>query len=120
MHVTLKQLRVFVSITQAGTLTAAAERLNLTKPAISMALRELESHLGHPLFDRFRNRLLLNAYGEQLLPWADELLTRAAMLPRALDESLTGGTLTIEWGGPGTRLWMRGPAVAVFEGSIDL
>jgi len=33
---------------------------------------------------------------------------------------LTGGTLTIEWGGPGTRLWMRGPAVAVFEGSIDL
>ncbi len=33
---------------------------------------------------------------------------------------LTGGALTIEWGGPGTRLWMRGPAVAVFEGSIDL
>ncbi|HRW67598.1 MAG TPA: LysR family transcriptional regulator [Candidatus Competibacter sp.] len=95
MHVTLKQLRVFVSITQAGTLTAAAERLNLTKPAISMALRELESHLGHPLFDRFRNRLLLNAYGEQLLPWADELLTREAMLPRVLDDPLAGGTLTI-------------------------
>ena len=33
---------------------------------------------------------------------------------------LTGGELTIEWNGPGSRLWMRGPAVAVFEGSIDL
>lgn len=33
---------------------------------------------------------------------------------------LTGGELTIEWHGPGTRLWMRGPAVAVFEGSIEL
>ncbi len=33
---------------------------------------------------------------------------------------LTGGALTIEWNGPGTRLWMRGPAVTVFEGSIDL
>ena len=33
---------------------------------------------------------------------------------------LTGGELTIEWDGPGTRLWMRGPAVSVFEGSIEL
>lgn len=33
---------------------------------------------------------------------------------------LTGGELTIEWGGPGTRLWMRGPAVSVFEGTIEL
>ncbi len=95
MSVTLKQLRVFVSITQAGTLTAAAERLNLTKPAVSMALRELESQLGHPLFERFRNRLLLNPYGEQLLPWADELLAREALLPRALDESVANGSLTI-------------------------
>ncbi|MEZ5574551.1 MAG: LysR substrate-binding domain-containing protein [Candidatus Competibacteraceae bacterium] len=30
-----------------------------------------------------------------MLPWADELLTRAAMLPRALDDPLAGGTLTI-------------------------
>lgn len=33
---------------------------------------------------------------------------------------LTGGELTIEWSGPGTRLWMRGPAVSVFEGTIEL
>ena len=33
---------------------------------------------------------------------------------------LTGGELTIEWDGPGTHLWMRGPAVSVFEGSIEL
>ncbi len=33
---------------------------------------------------------------------------------------LAGGPLTIAWDGPGTRLWMRGPAVAVFEGNIDL
>ena len=95
MHVTLKQLRVFVSIAQAGTLTAAAERLCLTKPAVSMALRELESHLGCPLFDRFRNRLSLNQYGQRLLPWADELLTREALLPQLLDDPLAGGSLTI-------------------------
>jgi diaminopimelate epimerase len=33
---------------------------------------------------------------------------------------LTGGELLIEWDGPGSRLWMRGPAVTVFEGTIEL
>jgi len=33
---------------------------------------------------------------------------------------LTGGELVIEWDGPGSRLWMRGPAVTVFEGTIEL
>lgn len=95
MHITLKQLRIFVSITQVGTLTAAAERMNLTKPAVSMALRELENHLGCPLFDRFRNRLVLNQHGRQLLPWADEMLAREAMLPQMLADPLAGGHLAI-------------------------
>ncbi|MGE3775457.1 MAG: diaminopimelate epimerase, partial [Gammaproteobacteria bacterium] len=42
------------------------------------------------------------------------------MLDSKVVVELTGGPLTIEWDGPGTRLWMRGPAVTVFEGSIDL
>ncbi len=33
---------------------------------------------------------------------------------------LTGGELTIAWDGPGKCLWMRGPAVSVFEGNIEL
>jgi diaminopimelate epimerase len=33
---------------------------------------------------------------------------------------LTGGELVIEWDGPGSRLWMRGSAVTVFEGTIEL
>ena len=33
---------------------------------------------------------------------------------------LTGGVLRIDWPGPGHSLWMSGPAVSVFEGSIEL
>ncbi len=33
---------------------------------------------------------------------------------------LRGGELVIDWDGPGSRLWMRGPAVTVFEGTIEL
>ena len=41
------------------------------------------------------------------------------LAPR-VEVSLAGGTLAIEWPGPGHRLWMTGPAQCVFEGSIEL
>ena len=78
IHISFKQLSVFNSITQHRTLTAASEKLFMSKAAVSMALAELEKQLGHPLFDRVNNRLILNQEGEKLLPLADELLSRAS------------------------------------------
>ena len=77
MNISLKQLKVFVGITQHTTLSAASERLYLSKAALSMSLSELEKQLGHPLFDRVNHRLILNQEGQKLLPLADELLHRA-------------------------------------------
>ena len=77
MNIALKQLRVFVTVAQERTITAAAEKLFLSKPAVSMALSELEKHLGHKLFDRNNNRLIINEQGKRLLPLADELLARS-------------------------------------------
>lgn len=76
MHITLRQLDVFVAIVQNGSLAAAASRLCVTKAAVSMALQELERQLGCLLFDRVRNRLQLNRHGVLLLPLADELRQR--------------------------------------------
>lgn len=77
MNITLRQLQVFLAITQTRSITAAAERLHLTKPAVSAALSELEKRIGNPLFDRSGNRLHLNDLGQKLLPLADELLQRS-------------------------------------------
>lgn len=77
MNLTTKQLRIFLTIVQTGTIAATAEKIFLTKPAISIALSELEKQLGHPLFDRYKNRLILNAEGKRLLPLADEFLARS-------------------------------------------
>ncbi|WP_159148051.1 LysR family transcriptional regulator, partial [Klebsiella pneumoniae] len=46
-HISLKQLRVFTTITQHTSLTVAAEVLCLSKAAVSVALSELEKQLGH-------------------------------------------------------------------------
>ena len=57
MNISLKQLRLFVAVVQAGNLAEAAERLFITKAAASMSLQELEKQLDCRLFDRVRNRL---------------------------------------------------------------
>ncbi|EPZ7319089.1 LysR family transcriptional regulator [Vibrio mimicus] len=91
-HISLKQLRVFTTIIQHKSLTVAAEVLCLSKAAVSVALSELEKQLGHALFDRVNNRLVLNQEGQKLLPLADELLQRAKDIDRLFDEQqvLTG------------------------------
>ncbi len=54
----LNLLRVFFAIWDLRSLTAAGERLGLTQPAISHALRRLRERFGDPLFVRVANRML--------------------------------------------------------------
>ena len=82
MNITLKQLQVFKSVASLGQVRQAAEQLNLSQPAVSMALGELEKQLNCQLFDRTGNRLILNQQGCQLLPMASELLERSQEITR--------------------------------------
>ena len=45
---------------------------------------------------------------------------RLGLLAPQVAVDLPGGRLDIQWNGPGSHVWMSGPAVTVFEGSIDL
>lgn len=49
---TIKQLQAVARISEAGTVTAAAERLNLTASAVSLTLKQIESDFGVALFER--------------------------------------------------------------------
>ena len=53
----LKGLDVFVCVAQTGSFTAAAERLSLTRSAISKGIARLEARLSTQLFDRTTRRL---------------------------------------------------------------
>ncbi len=76
MNISFRQLKAFVAVARLGNLGAAADQLCLTRGAISQALKDLETQLGTPLFDRAHPHLLLNSEGALLLPLADEMLTR--------------------------------------------
>jgi diaminopimelate epimerase len=45
---------------------------------------------------------------------------RWGLLGDEVEVELPGGVLTVNWPGPGSRLWQTGPTTAVYEGSIEL
>ena len=57
----VRQVEVFKAIMEAGSVTAAARRLNVTQPSVSKYLKLLETDLGVPLFERTGNRLVPTA-----------------------------------------------------------
>jgi DNA-binding transcriptional LysR family regulator len=67
----LAQLEAFIWISRLGTFHAAAERLNLTQPSISLRIRDLETALGAKLFERRGNGMRLSAEGTILLQYAE-------------------------------------------------
>lgn len=87
LAISVRQLEVFVAIASTGTVRAAAERLFVTQPAVSMALAELERQLNAQLFDRERGRLHLSPRGKEALPLAQEILERLLELQRRSEET---------------------------------
>ncbi|MBB3117313.1 LysR family transcriptional regulator [Pseudoduganella violacea] len=67
-------LRTFVAVHEAGSFTRAAERLHLTQSAISHQIRRLEEQLGRPLLQRTTRSLTITDDGEDLLPYARQIL----------------------------------------------
>ena len=60
----LSQLKTFQAVAELGSVTRAAETLNVAQPSLSKTIARLEEDLGVPLFDRIGRRLKLNRFGE--------------------------------------------------------
>jgi DNA-binding transcriptional LysR family regulator len=73
--VTLAQLKAFYWIATLKSFRAAADRLHLAQPTISLRIRELERQLGERLFERVGANVVLTAAGQELLPYAERILS---------------------------------------------
>lgn len=67
-------LRTLVAIADAGSFTAAAERVGRTQSAVSMQMRRLEEQLERPLFERDGRSVTFTATGQDLLVYARRIL----------------------------------------------
>lgn len=63
-----------VAFASCGTLSAAAEELHISQPALSRSMQRLEDELGVKLFERQKSRLTLNETGELTVRYARNLL----------------------------------------------
>lgn len=71
---TIRHLKIFVAVYHEGNMTAAANKLFMTQPSISQAIKELESHYGIVLFERLSKKLYVTAAGEQLYKYAIHII----------------------------------------------
>ena len=73
-NATFRQLRVFTEVAKHLSFARAAEALHLTPPAVTMQIKELEGHVGLPLFDRQGRQVSLTTAGEYMLVYARKML----------------------------------------------
>lgn len=91
--ISTRQLRYFVEIAESGSFSAAAERLFVAQSALSRQIKELESQLATPLFERTARQPRLTAAGLAFLPRARNLLgelEKACRLATEIGQGLRG------------------------------
>jgi len=97
LNLHLQHLNYLRCVAESPTLSAAAAELNVSQPALSQALDEIERRLQLPLFERVGRRRVLNQDGRAVAEFASEILVRtehfAAQLLRRREGE--GGVLRV-------------------------
>lgn len=105
----------FAAVAHEGTVSAAAETLHITQPALSRQIKQLETKLGLQLFHRTGNRLTLTSEGRQFLTVAREVLLIHTHAEHIADTLAAGSLRNISIGAPSTTLIdIVAPFVATF------
>lgn len=71
---TIKQLEYFVAVAKAASFRRAAQKLQVSQPALTLQIAAMEEQMGVQLFDRSRAGTLLSPAGRELLPLARDIL----------------------------------------------
>jgi len=86
-----RRLQVFHTVAGVLSFTKAAELLNMTQPAVTHQIRQLEADFDTRLFDRENNRISLTQAGEQVLEYANQIIALYGEMHESV-KSLTGDT----------------------------
>jgi DNA-binding transcriptional LysR family regulator len=89
-QVTFAQLQTLVAITEAGSLVAAAEALNMTPAALTARVKGLEEAVGVILFARTPNGLKLNSAGEAALAHVEGIERAVRQMMEAMEDLRLG------------------------------
>lgn len=68
-------LKTFMEVRRLRSFRRAADNLHVTQAAVSQRIKQLESKLNAPLFNREKNNIYLTSAGEQLVPYAESIMS---------------------------------------------
>lgn len=68
------QLKTLIHVAELGSLSKAADRLNIAQPALSRQIRMLEEEIGQPLFERHGRGMLITEIGRDVLAHATRVM----------------------------------------------
>lgn len=94
-------MEIFLNVVESGHLTNVAKEMQLSQSAISMSIKELESILGRPVFDRINKKLILNevgrAFHKEIFPLYKKLLDIEYEFKNSLNKGMirVGASTTI-------------------------
>lgn len=87
----IRQLRYFISVAEAGSISRAAERCGVAQPSLSQQIMKLEDSLGVVLFDRLGRGVALTDAGRALLPRARAIVYQVQEVQTHLKTNLDEG-----------------------------
>ena len=97
LNFTLRQLQVFEKVASHLNYSRAAEELYLSQPAVSMQIKQLEGHIGLPLFEQMGKKIFLTEAGRELFHYSRNIAQQLAEMEAVFDEmkGLEQGKLTL-------------------------
>ena len=84
---TIRHLKIFTEVADAGGMSAAAKRLHISQPTVSQAIRELEQYYGVKLFERLSQKIYMTKEGELMLSFSRHILDSFEKMEEAMSQA---------------------------------
>ena len=97
MHISFRQLKLFLALADTGSVSAAAKAMHVTQPTASMQLKEITLAVGLPLYEVISKKIYLTDTGKQLANTARDMLACWEVFSQNVDATrgLTRGKLKV-------------------------
>lgn len=87
INMTIRHLKIFIAVYNERNMTVAANKLFITQPSVSQAIKELENYYGVELFERISNKLYVTESGKKVYQYAKHIMKLFDELEDGLKEN---------------------------------
>ena len=94
----MREIKVAITVMQEGSILAAAKSMNITQPAVTRTLRDLEDRLGYRIFNRTHKGTEVTRYGRLFLDRAEAIVGEMHTIQQELDNYREGSIGSVRIG----------------------